>query len=187
VCAQPPTRTMNLPSRTQLLTALAAILLPTSALQGQAIPLNGTTTYTQDFTSLQTTTQPWLDGVTLPGWFAGMNANNTPDGNLNVSDGSAAALSGLLNLGTVGASDRALGSRAFSLGGFACSFRTLPSSRSTSRTSPTLASFGGRIQPPRLRNSGSPSPRPRPLCLRTRSLARLRLRRTSERSPLRPF
>jgi hypothetical protein len=98
----------------------AAVAFPAQA----AIVLTGPTTYVQNFDGLGTTTVPWLDDTggtsTLPGWIAGINANGTPDGNLQVTNGTdATALTALLNLGTAGAADRALGSKATSTGAFA--------------------------------------------------------------------
>lgn len=94
--------------------AVLAIALPVPAAFGQ-ISLTGSTSYTQNFNSLGTTTAAWLDNSTLPGWYAGINANATADGNTTVSDGSA-DLNGLLNLGTTSAADRALGSKSTSGG-----------------------------------------------------------------------
>jgi len=75
------------------------------------------TTYTQNFDSLGTTTKLWIDDSTIPGWIAGINANNTPDGNLQATNGAdAVPLIGLLNLGTTGAGERALGSKPTSVG-----------------------------------------------------------------------
>ncbi len=57
--------------------------------------------------------------MTIPGWYAGINASNTPDGNITESNGSNGALTGLLNLGTTGAVDRAIGSKVTATGNFA--------------------------------------------------------------------
>ena len=97
-----------------LLSALAA--MPVARSQ---IALTGATTYTQNFDAIGIATIPWVDNSTLPGWYAGINANATPDGNLTISDGTTAALTGLLNLGTASAVDRALGSKATGTGNFA--------------------------------------------------------------------
>ena len=102
------------------LTAGAALALTSATTFAQVILLPNATTYSQDFNSLGLVTQPWVDGTTLAGWYAGINANNTPDGNLRVTDGTEATpLSGLLNLGAAGDADRALGSKATSNGNFA--------------------------------------------------------------------
>jgi autotransporter-associated beta strand protein len=82
-----------------------------------AISVSGT--YEQNFDSLGPATVPWSDGFTLPGWYAGINSNATADGNLTISDGSNGALTGLLNLGTASAADRALGSKVTGTGSFA--------------------------------------------------------------------
>jgi autotransporter-associated beta strand protein len=93
---------------------LVAVPLAASSAFGQAIVVNGTTTYTQNFNTLGTATAAWTDNNTaigLGGWYAGQNANNTADGNSTVSDGSNGALLGLLNLGTVSVAERAIGSK----------------------------------------------------------------------------
>ncbi len=105
-----------------ILTASAAVLLaalgPVPLARSQ-ITVAGSTTYTQNFDSLGTVTAAWTDNVTLPGWYAGIDANATPDGNTTISDGSNTALAGLLNLGAAGAADRALGSKTTGTGNFA--------------------------------------------------------------------
>ena len=105
---------------------IAALLLAapfvTSSAYGQAIGVSGTFTYTQTFDSIGIASPAWVDGnqptPTLAGWYAGINANGTADGNIQASAG-ATALSGLLNLGTVSAVDRAIGSRVTGTGAFA--------------------------------------------------------------------
>jgi len=101
--------------------ALSAIaLLASTTLASEAISVPGPFTYVQTFDGLGSSTTPWVDDSTIPGWFAGINANNTPDGNLQATNGiDAVPLSGLLNLGSTGAADRALGSKATSGGNFA--------------------------------------------------------------------
>lgn len=101
--------------------ALSAIaLLASTTLASEAISVPGPFTYVQTFDGLGTATTPWVDDSTIPGWFAGINANNTPDGNLQATNGiDAVPLSGLLNLGSTGAVDRALGSKATSGANFA--------------------------------------------------------------------
>ncbi len=100
---------------------LAVPFVATSA-YGQFISVGGTFTYNQNFDSIGIASPAWVDGngatPTLVGWYAGINANGTADGNIQASAG-ATALSGLLNLGTVSAVDRAIGSRVTSTGGFA--------------------------------------------------------------------
>lgn len=86
----------------------------------EAIAVTGPTTYVQTFDALGTASVPWADDGTIPGWFAGINGNNTPTGNLQVTNGNdGGVLSGLLNLGSTGAADRALGSKATSAANFA--------------------------------------------------------------------
>ena len=103
-----------LPSRF-VVSLVANLFAVAASAWGQAILINGATTYTQDFSSLGLTTRPWRDGdlsqPTLPGWYAGINANSTVDGDLVLSDGTNGSLSGLLNLGATGSPDRALGSK----------------------------------------------------------------------------
>jgi autotransporter-associated beta strand protein len=98
--------------------ALLAVLGAVPSVRSQIV-VSGSMTYTQNFDSLGVVTNPWTDGVTLPGWFAGINANNTVDGDLTISDGSNGALTALLNLGTTDAADRALGSKVTNTGSFA--------------------------------------------------------------------
>jgi hypothetical protein len=102
------------------LTYAAALAATTVGAHAAAIAVPGAMTYTQNFDSLGTATVPWVDEGTVPGWIAGINANTTVDGNLQVTNGAdATALTALLNLGGLGATDRALGSKATSTGGFA--------------------------------------------------------------------
>ena len=61
---------------------------------------------------LGTTNAAWTDNLTQLGWYAGIDSNLTPDGNLTATNGSTSTSFGLLNLGTSGNSDRALGSKA---------------------------------------------------------------------------
>ena len=99
--------------------ALVVAVMTAPKADAQFISLTGATTYMQDFDlSLGTGTAAWVDGTTIPGWHAGINANATADGNVQESDGSV-ALSGLLNLGTTTAADRALGSKVTSTNAFA--------------------------------------------------------------------
>ncbi len=119
-----PTTRMQFPAKPshRILTAGATALLAifSTALPAAAqITITGTTTYTQNFDNLGVATIPWVDNSTIPGWFAGMNSNSTADGSITISDGTNAALTGLLNLGAASALDRALGSKATGTGGFA--------------------------------------------------------------------
>jgi hypothetical protein len=99
------------------LAAMAAAFVVSSTLATEGISLTGPTTYVQNFDGLGTVTSIWTDDGTVPGWFAGINANNTPDGNLQATNGmDAVPLSGLLNLGSAGSAERALGSKATSGG-----------------------------------------------------------------------
>src|SRR5262245_48500226 len=85
---------------------------------GQGISVTGTMTYTQNFNSLGTGSVPWVNNSTLPGWYAAIDDSLTPPGNLQASNGTV-DLNGLLNLGTTGSTDRAIGSKATSTGNFA--------------------------------------------------------------------
>lgn len=98
------------------LTALAALLAAS-----HAAPVSITvpaTTYTQNFNSLGTGSPAWTNDATIPGWYVQINNGVTATGNAQAADGTA-VLSGLLNLGTSGATDRALGSKATGTGAFA--------------------------------------------------------------------
>lgn len=102
------------------LASIAVAAVGSQAFAAEAISVPGPFTYVQNFDGLGTATVPWADDSTIPGWFAGINANNTPTGNLQPTNGTdASPLSGLLNLGSTGASDRALGSKATGTGNFA--------------------------------------------------------------------
>ena len=93
----------------------ATAFLASGTLAYAIISVPGPFTYMQTFDALGTASAPWSNDNTVPGWMAGINANSTPNGNLQASDGSdAVPLSGLLNLGTAGAGERALGSKATS-------------------------------------------------------------------------
>ena len=148
---KPHTPHTQLPSKSsrRILTAGAAALLAALATdtpaQGQIV-VTGSTTYTQNFDSLGTTTIPWVDNTTIPGWFVGMNANATADGNLTISDGTNSALTGLLNLGAASAADRALGSKATGTGGFAnIAFGVLFQNTSGRTLDITNISFAGEL------------------------------------------
>jgi hypothetical protein len=107
---------LNFPRRLIWTPALSAVAFFASTLLAPAaISVPGPSTYVQTFDGLGTATVPWIDDSTIPGWIAGRNANNTPDGNLQVTNGAdAVPLIGLLNLGSTGSADRALGSKATS-------------------------------------------------------------------------
>ncbi len=78
----------------------------------------GSLSYTQDFNSLGTASVPWTNDSTIPGWYAQIFNGTTATGSAQAADG-AAVLSGLLNLGTAAAADRALGSKATGTGNIA--------------------------------------------------------------------
>src|SRR3954468_6165299 len=116
----------------RLCSMVAAAFVVSKSLASEAIAVPGTFTYVQAFDTLGNSTVPWVDDGTIPGWIAGINANNTPDGNLQLTNGAdAAPLSGLLNLGSAGSpggplnpgrrglAGRALGSKATSAANFA--------------------------------------------------------------------
>lgn len=103
-----------------MLALSAAVFLASTALASEAISVPGPFLYVQTFDGLGAAATPWVDDSTIPGWIAGINANNTSDGSLQATNGiDAVPLSGLLNLGSTGAADRALGSKATSGGNFA--------------------------------------------------------------------
>lgn len=89
------------------LVALVASQIPASA---APIAINGSQTYTQNFDTLGTTAVAWTNDSTIQGWYAQINNGTTANGNLQITDG-AADVSGLLNVGATGDSERALGSR----------------------------------------------------------------------------
>ena len=103
--------------RRRILAVSAATLVVTLAGAHAQILISGSTTYSENFNAIGAGSPAWQDGVTVPGFFAGINSNSTADGNLQASDGSV-ALSGLLNLGST-AADRAIGSKATSTNNFA--------------------------------------------------------------------
>lgn len=105
---------MNKP--TILLAALAA--LHSTALAAPISITPGSLVYTQNFNSLGTTSPAWTNDSTIPGWFAQINNGTTATGSAQAADGTA-VLSGLLNLGTAAAADRALGSKATGTGNIA--------------------------------------------------------------------
>jgi fibronectin-binding autotransporter adhesin len=97
---------------------IAVTLGAANQAHGQAIAIGGAGSYTENFDILGTANVAWVDGVTVPGWHAGINANATADGNAQAADGTV-VFSGLLNLGLSGDGDRAIGSKATSTNGFA--------------------------------------------------------------------
>ena len=82
------------------------------------VPISGTSSYTQNFNGLGTSSVAWVNDATIPGWYAQINNGTTATGNAQAADGNT-VLSGLLNLGSSGAADRALGSKATSTGNLA--------------------------------------------------------------------
>jgi hypothetical protein len=99
------------------LTALAVL-----AAAGLAAPVSitpATLTYTQNFDSLGTASVPWTNDSTLAGWYAQINNGATATGSAQATDGSSGTPVGILNLGTAGAGERALGSKATGTGNFA--------------------------------------------------------------------
>ena len=103
-----------------ILASIGLAAVTSQAFAEEAISVPGPFTYVQTFDGLGNASIPWADDGTIPGWFAGINANTTPNGNLQPTNGNdATPLSGLLNLGSTGAADHALGSKATSGGGFA--------------------------------------------------------------------
>jgi len=99
---------------------LGAVVFLSSTSLASTISVPGPSTYVQSFDGLGSAATPWVDDSTIPGWSAGINANNTPDGSLQATNGSdAVPLSGLLNLGSTGSADRALGAKATSVGNLA--------------------------------------------------------------------
>lgn len=142
--SNPPRSFRRIVLSASIASLVAAVATPPRA-EAQFISLTGSTTYTQSFDTLGTATIPWLDNSTLPGWYAGINANASPDGNLQVSNGSA-DLSGLLNLGATGAVDRALGSKVTGTGNFAnIAFGVLFKNDSTSTLDITNISYVGEL------------------------------------------
>ena len=91
----------------RLLSVLAII---PAAVRAAPVPVAGTTNYTQNFDSLGTGSPVWANDSTIPGWYAQINNGVTGTGNVLATDGST-ALNGLLNLGTTGTLERALGSK----------------------------------------------------------------------------
>lgn len=101
---------------------LATALAATPLAQAQVSHTGGT--YTQDFNTLQGTTNnttgvAWSDNLTLPGWYSSHASygvtNGTMGGTAATFDGtSVAANVGFFSFGTAGSTDRALGSRATS-------------------------------------------------------------------------
>ncbi|HWB02370.1 MAG TPA: choice-of-anchor D domain-containing protein [Verrucomicrobiales bacterium] len=83
------------------------------------VPIAGTMSYMQNFSSLGTDSPVWADDATIPGWYVQINNGTTSPGSVQSTDGSLGSLNGLLNLGSPGNSDRALGSRATGTGNLA--------------------------------------------------------------------
>lgn len=102
--------------KTTFLTALAAIQGGVMAAPVSITP--ATLNYSQTFDSLGTASPAWVNDSTIPGWHAQINNGTTATGNAQAADG-ITVLSGLLNCGSSGAADRALGSKATGTGNFA--------------------------------------------------------------------
>jgi autotransporter-associated beta strand protein len=107
----------------RILTASIASVLGVSVLApslgyGQAISISAPTNYTQNFNTLGLGNVFWTNNSTIPGWYAEINNNGTPTGSLQATNG-ATDFNGLLNLGSTGSTDRAIGSKVTGTGGFA--------------------------------------------------------------------
>jgi hypothetical protein len=100
-----------------LLTALAALPCTVTA---APIAVTGTITHTENFDSLGIFSPAWADDSTLPGWYVQINNGATVPATAQATDGNdATPFNGLLNCGTLDATDRALGSKATGTGNFA--------------------------------------------------------------------
>jgi|GEM_PF-1743311 len=87
--------------------AFLFLLLFSNKVKSQAIPMNITGLYTQDFDLLGTTTPvPWVNNSNIPNWYAQRTGTGS---NIVAGDGSSNA-GNLYNFGTNLALDRALGS-----------------------------------------------------------------------------
>src|SRR4029077_14482256 len=93
---------------------LAGTALMQTGATAAPIPVSGSMTYTQNFDSLGTGSPVWADDSTIPGWYVQISEGVGTAGPVNVTDGSGTVFNGLLNCGTVGAADRALGSKCTS-------------------------------------------------------------------------
>lgn len=105
--------------RSPLLIPAALALLAIGTAAAPVAVHSGALSYTQDFDSLGAVTTAWTNDLTLPGWYAQINNGNTALTSARDSDGSSSAHTGLLNLGTAAAADRALGSKATGTGAVA--------------------------------------------------------------------
>jgi hypothetical protein len=104
-------------SKSLLLAALAALPCTVSA---APIAVTGTTTHTENFDSLGILSPAWADDTTLAAWYVQINNGVTLPATAQATDGNdATPLNGLLNCGTLDATDRALGSKATGTGNFA--------------------------------------------------------------------
>ncbi len=99
-----------------LFVVLAAL---TEGAPAAPVAITGAMTYVQNFNSLGTASLAWTDDSTISGWYAQINNGLTATGSSQATDGTGTVLSGLLNLGTTGAADRALGSKATGTGNLA--------------------------------------------------------------------
>ena len=82
------------------------------------LPLPGTVQHMENFDTLPAASVAWSDHTILPGWRAQMNNGITGPGVLSYNDGSFVA-DGLINCGSTGSTDRALGSKPTSTSGSA--------------------------------------------------------------------
>lgn len=107
-------------AKPRILATSAAALLAVGTGASAQVLISAPSTHAENFNGavvarglggLGTTTAVWVDNVTQLGWYAGVDSNLTPDGNLTATNGSTSTSFGLLNLGTTGNSDRALGSK----------------------------------------------------------------------------
>ncbi|MFO1440414.1 MAG: Ig-like domain-containing protein [Verrucomicrobiaceae bacterium] len=129
---------------------LLGALLAFSAIQPVAAQISYTGgTYTQDFNSLQGTTNnttgvAWTDNSTLPGWYSSHTTygvtNATLGGAVATFDGTSVAQNvGLFSFGTAASTDRALGSRSTSaVGGMTNIYYGV---RLVNNTASTITSF----------------------------------------------
>ena len=72
--------------------------------------------YRQNFDSLPATGSSisWVDNATLPGWYAWINASNSPPGTINLDPGTSTTKTVLHNYGSSGSTNRALGLLTYS-------------------------------------------------------------------------
>jgi hypothetical protein len=80
-----------------------------SSTSGQVTQSGSAYIYTQSFDSLGTMSGSWTDNVTLPGWHADKQLGSTTVTSYTADNGSS-TVGGLHSYGSIGATDRALGS-----------------------------------------------------------------------------